>query len=1102
MSGRADRGVFAPLPEGCSTDPDAAEREVLELWRAEGTFEAVQRARAGAEAFVFWEGPPTANGRPGIHHVLARTLKDTVCRFQTMLGRRVERKAGWDTHGLPVELEVEKQLGISGKPEIERYGVAEFNARCRESVWTYRAEWEQISERIGYWLDYGDPYVTYEGPYVESVWYLLARLFREGLVYRGKRVLPYCGRCGTGLSSHELGQPGVYRDVLDPSVTLRFRRVAAEGDEPESFLAWTTTPWTLPSNFALAVHPEREYVRARVPLPVPKGPKGVEQGSRGYECVWVVAERAQAVLGGEREELERRPGAELVGEHYLPLFDSLPPFADPGAWEPDEALVHRVVAGDFVTVEDGTGIVHQAPYGADDWDVARAHRMPLPEAVGPEGRLVCDVGPVAAGTFFKDADDGLMDDLKARGLLFQKARELHSYPHCWRCDTPLFYFPTPAWYVRTTELKQRMLERNRAVRWVPPNVGTKRFGEWLENNVDWNISRDRYWGTPLPFWVCDGCGAEEALASAAEMGARAGSLPEGFDHHKPSIDEITFACRSCRGTMRRTGSVVDCWFDSGSMPYAQYGWPHAEGSRAQVADQFPADFICEGLDQTRGWFYTLHALGAFVTGLDDAGLEDGPAFRTCLVNGLVLDKDGVKMSKRLGNVIDPWELVGRHGADAVRWYLVASAAPWLAKRLDPEGPAEARRRFFSKLVNSYGFFQEYARIDGFDPGSAGVPEQSERPAIDRWLASRTVSAAGEVRARFTENDPTGAARALEEFVVDELSNWYIRRNRRRFWKGETGPDKLAAFATLHEALRTVSVCMAPLAPFHAELLWRRLAPGAGSVHAEAFPAAAPERVDRELEASMEVVQRVVAMGRALRERAGMRVRQPLAALHVRSSDAERLRLLRTDFAAEQVLDELNVKAWGSLEADDGQLCRLVAKPNFRTLGKRMGARMKAAAAAIEALDETVLASLCAGESVGIELSGDEVELAPADVLIQVESRADFDVETDGRFVVWLDLELDDELRAEGIAREVVNRVNGLRKERGLAVEERIRLRLFPEAPALMDALERHRELVGRETLALEIALETEPIEPAAKPERWDLGGGRTLQGALARDKGA
>jgi isoleucyl-tRNA synthetase len=687
-----------------------------------------------------------------------------------------------------------------------------------------------------------------------------------------------------------------------------------------------------------------------------------------------------------------------------------------------------------------------------------------------------------------------MDDLKARGLLFKKARENHSYPHCWRCDTPLFYFPAPAWYIRTTAIKERMLERNREIRWVPPEVGDKRFGEWLENNIDWNISRDRYWGTPLPFWVCDRCEAEEALGSADEMAERAGGLPEGFDHHKPSIDEVTFACKSCDGTMRRTGGVVDCWFDSGSMPYAQYNWPHGEASRARLQDQFPADFICEGLDQTRGWFYTLHAIGAFMTGLDE-GLERAPAYRTCMVNGLVLDKDGVKMSKRLGNVIDPWEMVGEHGADAVRWYFVASAAPWLPKRLDPAGPGEVRRRFFSTLLNSYGFFREYARIDGFDPAAADIPAVAQRPAIDRWLASRTQSVAAEARARFAEHDLTGGARAIEDFVVDELSNWYIRRNRRRFWKGETGPDKLAAYASLYDALRTVALAMAPLAPFHAELLWRRLAPGTGSVHAQLFPALDEARIDRELEAEMEVVQRVVVMGRALRERSGLKVRQPLRALHVRSSDERSLTLLEDAFAGEQVLDELNVKGWGSLAADDGKLCRLTAKPNFRTLGKRLGPRMKAAAAAIGSLDAAVLAGLRAGEPAAIELDGEAVELTPEDVLIAVESQADFDVETDGTFIVWLDTELDDELIAEGLAREIVNRVNGLRKDSGLAVEERIRLRLHAETSEVARALERHSELIARETLAVEVAVEEGAFDDGV---RWDLGGEHALVGALMR----
>jgi isoleucyl-tRNA synthetase len=1094
---------FAPLPANLTGAPAAPEEEVLALWRDEQTFARIQEARRTAAPFVFWEGPPTANGRPGIHHVLARTLKDIFCRYQTMLGHRVERKAGWDTHGLPVELEVEKALGISGKPQIEALGVAAFNQKCRESVWKYREEWERLSGRIGYWLDYDAPYVTYEPEYIDSVWYLLASFHRAGLVYRGKRVLPYCGRCGTGLSSHELGQPGVYRDVLDPSVTVRFPLRDAAGPEPESFLAWTTTPWTLPSNFALAVHPEREYVRARVALPVKKGE---EPGSAGSEVVWVVRERAQAVLGQHFEELGAAIGSRLVGKRYTPLFDARVPFADPGAWEPDPSNLHQVVPGEFVTVEDGTGIVHQAPYGADDWETARAQRMPLPEAVGREGRFVCDVDGVNAGTFFKDADEALTGDLRARGLLFHKSRESHSYPHCWRCDTPLFYFPTPAWYIRTTAYKERMLAANAKLRWIPAEAGDKRFGEWLENNVDWNISRDRYWGTPLPFWVCADCGKERAIGSARELKELAGSLPEGFDSHKPSIDAVTFPCPECGKTMRRTPAVLDCWFDSGAMPFAQHGWPHKPLSEAKLRDQFPADYVCEGLDQTRGWFYTLHAIGTFMSEYcADAlgiGASAGPTYRTCLVNGLVLDKDGVKMSKRLGNVVDPWAVIGDHGADAVRWYLVASAAPWLPKRFDPNGLVDVRRRFFSTLHNSYNFFREYARVDRFDPASPQIPPLEARPQIDRWLASRTQSLVAEVRSRFDDFDVTGAARALETFVVDELSNWYIRRNRRRFWKSTTGEDKLAAFATLHDALRAVSLLVAPIAPFLAEMLWRRLEPAAGSVHAQLFPEADRSAIRPDLEASMEIVQRIVVMGRALREKAGHRVRQPLRAMHVRSSDPRSLELLGSSFATSLVLDELNIRGWGSLAADDGRLCRLSAKANFKALGPRLGARMKSAATAIASLPAGDLSRLRAGEAVALTLEGEAFELKPDDVLVTVESQAEFEVETDGRFVVWLDTELDGDLILEGLAREAVSRINGLRKERGLAVEDRIRLQLHASGEELARALDRHRELIQRETLAETLAISPRALAPAGSADagvaRFDLGSAGTLECALER----
>ena len=1064
---------FSALPDTISTQPDAAERAVLEAWREGGVFASVEAERRDAPPFVFWEGPPTANGRPGIHHVMARTIKDTVCRYQTMLGRRVDRKAGWDTHGLPVELEVEKALGISGKPQIEEYGVAEFNAKCRESVWTYRKEWEELSERIGYWLDYEHPYVTYDEAYVESVWYVLKQFHDAGLVYRGKRVVHYCGRCGTGLSSHEVGQPGVYQDVLDPSVTVRFRVEA--GDEPLSVLAWTTTPWTLPSNVALAVHPDVEYVRARVALPVPKGD---EPGSRGFEQVWVAAARAQAVLGEGHEVLESRQGSELVGLRYSPPFEAQVPEVDPGAWEPNSEHRWTIVAATYVTTEDGTGIVHQAPsYGADDWTTAQENLLPVLQAVGTEGRLVVDVSGVAAGTFFKDADEGLMEDLKARGLMFKKARENHSYPHCWRCRTALFQFATPAWYIRTSSYKDRMLAYNARCNWVPAEVGEKRFENWLENNIDWNISRDRYWGTPLPFWVCDSCDAERAAGSREEMASLAGGLPEGFDNHKPLIDELSFPCDSCGGTMHRTGAVLDCWFDSGSMPYAQHHFPFGEG-RAAAARQFPADFIAEGLDQTRGWFYSLIAIGSFLAEREP-DLAKGAVYKNCVVNGLLLDRVGQKMSKSRGNTLSPWDAIEEHGVDAWRWYLLSGSSPGEPLRVEwlsplqregaegyKDGVLEVRRRFLGTLFNSYRFFAEYARIDDYEPGAAGTPEPSDRPEIDRWLLSRTQTLVGEVRSAFDCFDLAGGCALVERFVVDELSNWYIRRNRRRFWKGSMGGDKLSAYATLHEALAVVARLIAPVAPFASELLWERLGDGAGSVHAELFPEQDAALVDEGLEASMRLVERVVEMGRALRDRSGRRVRQPLRSISVRASDPAALELLGGAFATEQVLDELNIKGWGSLDADDGQLCSLRAKANFKVLGKRLGKQMKAAAAAIATLDSSAVARLRGGEAVSIDVEGESVALGLEDVSIEVQTTAEFDVETDGQIVVFLDTELDEGLVAEGLAREVVNRVNSLRKDRGLALEQRIALRLEGVGAGLERALADHSELIAGETLAV------------------------------------
>jgi isoleucyl-tRNA synthetase len=813
--------------------------------------------------------------------------------------------------------------------------------------------------------------------------------------------------------------------------------------------------------------------------------------------------RAQAVLGEEHEVLERKPGSELVGWTYQPLFLHPRVGAAMAAGGDEVQGWYRVHAADFVTTDDGTGIVHQAPYGADDWALAQRAGLDTRPflGVGADGRFELDIGPAGKGTFFRDANDALTEDLKQRGLLFKKAKEPHSYPHCWRCDTPLFYFPAPAWYIQTTAYKERMIELNKRIRWVPPEVGEKRFGEWLENNVDWNISRDRYWGTPLPFWVCAAadCAEQVAIGSVAELKERAGSLPEGFDNHKPLIDEVTFSCPKCSGTMRRTPSVVDCWFDSGAMPYAQYHWPF-EGSEEIVQDQYPADFIAEGLDQTRGWFYTLHAIGSFVTDpKTGSGLPDGPTYRTCVVNGLVLDKDGVKMSKRLGNVVDPWEAVGRDGADAVRWYSLASGSPWLPKRFDPKGPGEVRRRFLGTLLNSYGFFALYARLDdGYRPEAAGsAPAPRDRPEIYRWLLSRTQTVVERVRRSMEDYDLAGSCRLLERFVVDEMSNWYIRRNRRRFWKGGSGADKLAAFATLHEALRTVSTLIAPFAPFAAELLWQRL-DGRGTVHVQLLPE--PDRAlqDEALEEAMWDVARVVEMGRALRERVGIKIRQPLSAIHVRSSDARALELLATSHATELVLDELNVKAWGSLLADDGHLCTLTARPNFRVLGKRLGPRMKQAAQALAGLPQERIAELRDGGEVTVDIGGEPETLGPDDVQVAVETHADFDVEADGRFVVYFDTELTPELLAEGLAREVVNRVNGLRKTRGLAVEDRIRLGLDAGGSELLErAIADYGDLIRTGTLAVEVVSSAGPLK-GAEAERFELGDGHVLTASLAR----
>jgi len=778
--------TYPELPESLLE----VEEEILAAWSDEDLFRKTLSANEGGDPFVFYEGPPTANGRPGLHHIISRTIKDLVCRHRAMEGRSVTRLAGWDTHGLPVEIEAEKTLGISGKPEIEALGIEEFNRACRESVFTYKEEWEQLSERIGYWLEYWRPYVTLDPGYVESVWWILRQLADRGLLYRGHKSVPYCPRCGTALSSHEVALG--YKDVEDPSLIFVadvLREDGAPDTNGRAFLAWTTTPWTVPSNAGLAVHPSLSYVE-------------VARDGRRYI---VAAERAEALFGEDAEIVARHEGASLAGWRYRRPLDLVAEPPDPGGgW--------TVVAEDFVTASDGTGIVHIAPaFGADDYAAGQRHGLPLLNPLDDSGHFLPDTALVG-GTFVKDADPVVLAELEKRGALFDSGTVVHSYPHCWRCTSPLLYVARDSWFASTSRFRDELLANNDQIRWHPPEVGEKRFGEWLRGNVDWALSRDRYWGTPLPAWVCDRDPAHVRwIGSFAELAETAGPLAADFDPHRPYIDALSWACPECEGTMRRTPEVLDAWFDSGSMPYAQWHYPFENEEEFEA--HFPADFICEGLDQTRGWFYSLLAISTL--------LGRGPSFRNVLVNDLILDADGQKMSKSKGNVASPWDAIGTHGADAIRWYFITSSNPWLPKRYDPQALGESARKFFDTLFNTYRFFSLYARAESWSPSDAD-PAPSDRPLLDRWLLARLRSLVQGVTADLDEYQLTRAYRALGDFVIEDLSNWYVRRSRARFWGNVDADDTRAAFRTLWEALREVSLLAAPCVPFSADWIHRAL----------------------------------------------------------------------------------------------------------------------------------------------------------------------------------------------------------------------------------------------------------------------------------------
>ncbi|HET8655781.1 MAG TPA: isoleucine--tRNA ligase [Longimicrobiaceae bacterium] len=1018
------------------------EEKILERWRDEDTFAKSLEQTEGGEPFVFFEGPPTANGRPGIHHVFSRAIKDSVARFRTMQGRYVPRIAGWDTHGLPVEIEAEKRLGISGKPEIERVGIARFNEVCRDSVSTYTEEWERFSARIGYWLDYSRPYVTYRSDYIESVWWSLKRIADEDLIYRGHKILPYCPRCGTGLSSHEVALG--YQEVRDPSLYLTMPVLTADGEaDGRELLVWTTTPWTLLSNVALAVNPELEYAEVE------------HEGRR----LILAAARVPALLGAEARVTRTFPAKEILGLRYERPFDWVAPPAEPeGAAERG----WRVYPAEFVSAEDGTGIVHLAPaFGADDYAVGQEFGLPFLQPVGDRGEFAESL-PLVGGRFVKEADDELVQELKRRGRVFRFGREVHSYPHCWRCGSPLLYMARDSWFIRTTAVRDDLIANNNRVHWHPPEVGEGRFGEWIANNVDWALSRNRYWGTPLPAWVCDAePGHVEFVGSYKELGQRVGGLPEPFDPHRPFIDEYTWACSEpgCTGTMRRTPEVIDVWYDSGSMPFAQWHYPFENKEEAER--RYPADFICEGVDQTRGWFYSLMAISTL--------LGRGPAFRNVVVNDLVLDAEGLKMSKSRGNVVDPWEAIGQYGADSIRWYLLASSHPWLPKRFDPAGVREVQRKVFDTLKSTYHFFQLYANLEGWQPSWKDVAP-SERPIMDRWLLSRLSAVTQSVATLMEQYNLTHAVRVLGDFIVDDLSNWYVRRSRDRFWGSADSQDTRAAFATLHRALEDVTRMMAPFAPFLADWLHRALT-GGRSAHLSRFPQPDREVRDEALERGMEGVRELSTLGRAARERVKIRVRQPLGALYAVVPDDVEV----TPELLEILEDELNVHTVEFMEEAEA-LVTFSARPNFKALGARLGKRTPKAAEAIRALPSDALAEFRRGQPVRVVVEGEPVELGAEDLEIVQEARGELVVEAEGAYTVALDATITPGLRAEGLARELVNRVQRLRKEADFEVSDRIRLGVAGGAE-VVEAAGAHRDFIASETLAVEVEVSAE--QPAA-----------------------
>ena len=1029
--------------EKVDTNLDFAAREkaVADFWRENHIAQRAVDQREGCDTFTFYDGPPTANGRPHIGHVLTRVIKDMLPRYQSMKGRKVLRKAGWDTHGLPVELEVEKAIGINGKEQIEEYGIEPFIKKCRESVWKYKSMWEQFSDVVGFWADMEHPYITYENDFIESEWWALKEIWKKGLLYQGHKIVPYCPRCGTPLSSHEVAQG--YKDVTERSAIVKFKAA----DEDAYFLAWTTTPWTLPSNLGLCVNPNVTYVKLRV-----------------YGKVYYLAEAlVDSVFDGswgEREELAKMKGSELEYRKYEPLY----PFATQDVR--DKAFF--VICDDYVTTEDGTGIVHTAPaFGEDDNRVCRKYNMPFVQFVNEKGEMTEETD--WPGVFVKDADPLILDDLEKSGKLFKAPEFTHSYPHCWRCDTPLIYYARASWFIRMTAVRDELVANNKTVNWIPPSIGEGRFGNWIEHVQDWGISRNRYWGTPLNIWKCS-CGHEHAVGSIAELRELQPDCPADIELHRPYIDAITFPCPECGETMHRVPEVIDCWFDSGSMPFAQWHYPFE--NKEIFEKYFPADFISEAVDQTRGWFYSLIAISTL--------LFDKSPYRNVIVLGHVQDKDGQKMSKSKGNAVDPMDALGRHGADAIRWYFYENSAPWLPNRFHDDAVQEGARKFMGTLWNTYAFYVLYANIDEFDPTKYTL-DYDQLSVMDRWVLSRLNTMVRTVDDCLAHYRVTEAAKALQSFV-EELSNWYVRRCRSRFWAKGMEQDKVNAYLTLYTALVTTVKAAAPMVPFITESIYRNLVCSVDknapiSVHLADFPTANGAWIDPALEDNMEVVLEVVTLGRAARNAANIKNRQPVGQMYVKAAHE------LPDFFVKIIEDELNIKEV-IFRDDMSDFLAYHVKPNFHVLGPKVGKQMGAVKKALEASDGAAVKDALAGDgSYTLHLLDGDVTVTAEDVEVTVSQRDGYNCQSYGGVTVALSTTLTEALIEEGFVREIISKVQTMRKECGLEVTDHIALDLSGN-PRLVEIARRNEAFIREITLADSLSCDA----PMGTSKEWNING--------------